>query len=92
MVSHTATYDSLGRQISAADAFGNDYKTVYDARNRPLTLTDPEDYVTEHAYDGLGNRIKEIRPEGVSVDYTYDWSSRLRVYKDAFGNETIWNL
>ena len=51
---------------------------------------DPDGHFTESTYDGLDRLTRTVRPEGISVDYGYDASSRLVTYRDALDKTTTW--
>lgn len=46
--------------------------TIYDNRNRPVTLTDGEGSVTTTAYDALGRTVAVTDDLGNTTTYTYD--------------------
>ena len=89
-VTVTSTYDALGRLATAKDGLNNTQKIFYDARNNPRLSIDAESFVTERTYDGMDRLTREVKPEGISVDYAYDKSSRLLSYKDALNQETTY--
>src|SRR5207245_1611031 len=49
------TYDSAGNLASNKDENGNVYSYTYDAMNRPLTMTYPNNLFESHSYDPAGN-------------------------------------
>lgn len=95
-VTTTNTYDDLGRLIETENANGTITRKTYDVLGRVTELVqadafriDPktvnenpaEQVSTTYAYDANGNRIREIRAEGTSIETitesTYDQMNRL---------------
>ncbi len=89
-VSTTSTFDALGRLATTADALGNTQKLLYDAPNNLRFSIDAESFVTERSYDGRDLLTREVKPEGIAVDYGYDKAGRLVSYKDALAQETTY--
>ena len=86
------SYDNMSRKIAETD--GNGHTTTYQYDNlgnlRYVTkqVTDPNthllvDVMTEYQYDGAGNKIKEIDPEGKTTAYDYTTMNRLSKVTDA---------
>jgi RHS repeat-associated protein len=86
-----ATFDALGRQLTAKDDLGNTRSFGYDARNNLIFSVDAEQNLTTQGWDALDRLVQSVRPEGIEVDYGYDASSRLRTYTDALHNQTSYD-
>ncbi len=69
------------RQADVTDRNGNQIRFIHnhagnllsrtDFTNRDLRPGEP-DYTTAHSYDGEGNRLTTVLPEGNQIQYTYD--------------------
>lgn len=88
-------YDANGNVTSTTlkNALGGgDQTTVtaYDARNRVISVTDPEGNTAYTAYDANGNKIRETDPAGNVTDYEYDAANRLvkTVFPAVYDGET----
>ncbi len=93
VTSSTAGYDALNRPVKRGTPAG-DWRTVFDARGNAVELEQPADggarIRTFFDYDGLDRLTEVRRPNGITVTYGYDASSRLRTYEDALGQTTTW--
>jgi len=58
----------------------------YDARNRLERLKDAENQITEYRYDEVGNRTREILPNGNTLVSVYDALNRLTSKSDDIGH------
>ncbi|MDA1195919.1 MAG: RHS repeat-associated core domain-containing protein [Planctomycetota bacterium] len=91
----TFAYDGLGRMTQAAD---NDYKVeytyavngfgsyVYEEKQSYVGGTAYTKTVTK-AYDAAGNKVAELYPSGLDLDYTWNAIQRLATVTD--GTNTI---
>jgi RHS repeat-associated protein len=86
-----ARYDALNRSAEVFDGLSNTRRRLYDARSNLRFAIDPEDFATEHRYDGLDRRVATIQPEGIGQFVGYDASSRRVSYQDSHGNVTTWS-
>jgi YD repeat-containing protein len=80
-------YDPLGNRTAMTDTTGTT-TYLYDALNRPLTITSPITGVVGYRYDALGNRTKMIYPDGKVVTYTYNAANQLSSTIDWSGQTT----
>lgn len=62
----TSAYDALSRQVRYEDPLANAWQRIYDARGNTRYAIDPENAVTEWAYDGLSRPVRHVRPKGGS--------------------------
>ncbi len=74
-------YDALGNRTAMTDTTGAT-TYVYDALNRPLTITSPITGVVGYRYDALGNRAQLVYPGGNTITYTYDGLNRVMQVTD----------
>jgi YD repeat-containing protein len=90
-------YDAVGNRTVMADAAGvTTY--VYDALDRPITVTSPLTGVVGYRYDMAGNRTQIIYPDpstgsgqgGKVVTHTYDAANRLASVVDWAGQTTTY--
>ncbi|GIX17125.1 MAG: hypothetical protein KatS3mg119_1311 [Rhodothalassiaceae bacterium] len=65
------TYSYTSTTTTATDPAGHK-TTVTFSNGRPVSVKDPLNRVTSFAYDGFGRLIRQTRPEGDSVELTYD--------------------
>ncbi len=80
-------YDALGNRTAMTDVTGAT-TYVYDALNRPLTITSPITGTVGYRYDALGNRAQLVYPGGQVVTYTYDGLNRVTQVTDWSGGLT----
>jgi RHS repeat-associated protein len=80
----TNSYDADGNltSVTVADLTGGDAArtTKYSytlAADELASSTNPQGAVTSYAYDGYGNKIKEVDAAGDETDYTYDPNGHL---------------
>jgi len=90
-------YDAAGNRVAMTDTTGvTTY--VYDALNRPLTVTSPLTGVVGYRYDAVGNRTRLLYPApsagsgqgGKVVTYTYDAANHLASVVDWAGQTTTY--
>jgi RHS repeat-associated protein len=90
-------YDAVGNRTIMTDTTGvTTY--VYDALDRPITVTSPLTGVVGYRYDARGNRTQVIYPDpstgsgqgGKVVTYTYDAADRLASVVDWAGQTTTY--
>ncbi len=65
------SYDAAGNRTSMTTPWGN-FSYAYDANNRLIKLTNPQNRVFTFAYDAAGRRTQLNYPNGVQTSYTYD--------------------
>jgi RHS repeat-associated protein len=71
------TYDPDDKVLTATDP-NTDLRLVYDADERTAQVADNRLAKTiSYQYDGVGNRVQMIDPEGTITSYGYDRASRL---------------
>ena len=68
----TYTYDNNGNLKTATDAANRVTRYDYDAQNRLIKLTAPDNGVTEYKYDTEGNLQYVQDPRGLRTHYTYN--------------------
>lgn len=90
------TYDANGNILSAVETTSQGVKTtayLYDKLNRLKSVTYPDTRGTvSYQYDGAGNRLKMITPQG-TTNYKYDTDNRLiRAGKEIFFYNKAGNL
>jgi RHS repeat-associated protein len=79
------TYDSVGNVIRITDHLNRQTVTVYDAFNRPVSVTQPDPNPDDNlpaptvtmAYDSVGNRIRQTDANGNVTHYEFDALNRL---------------
>jgi RHS repeat-associated protein len=89
-------YDPLGRlkrtvQNATAVATATDRAEtafVYDALDRPATVTDPKMLETGNLYNGFGDQMQLASPDTGTTDYTYDSAGNLTQRVDDNGKIT----
>ena len=86
-VSRVTAYDPHGHPLTLVDANGLVTTLVYDARRR-LTRRDVGGSTTRFEYDGVGNVIRTILPDGSALFSEYDDAHRLVAIEDSLGNRT----
>jgi RHS repeat-associated protein len=72
----TFEYDLVGNRTAMTDSLGVT-RYLYDALNRPISITDALTGTVQYRYDDAGNRIKTIYPDGKIVTSTFDAANRL---------------
>ncbi|MFC9963038.1 putative T7SS-secreted protein [Nocardia ignorata] len=94
----TAVTDSLGavtthgfdRELQLRDRVtpdGAHFHTDYNAERKPLTVTGPDpDTTTTYRYNGAGDPVEIVRPDGVSLAYDYVWRHRPSTITTADGS------
>ena len=75
-IRHTFSYDEVGNRTAMADPTGRT-TTVYDDRNYPTRVTNPDDKSVTYAYDARGQRRTMTDPDGGLFTYTHDAAARL---------------
>lgn len=69
---------NLRAVVLPRNAAGNAQTLTYELNaNRQITAMSVGSSTTTFAYDGLGNRIQRITPDGLETTYAYDTASRL---------------
>ena len=56
-VTRFTSHDIMGNVLEKIDALGKTWGYTYDTLGQLKTITDPLGNVTEHFYDGVGNRV-----------------------------------
>ena len=96
----TYTYDANGNQLTQTQTMTTPdgvrtlvTTTEYDAENRVIKITDPENGVTETIYDAVGNLVETIDPLGRSTKYVYNERGELieTIYPDSTPDDDIDN-
>jgi RHS repeat-associated protein len=89
----TMTRDANGNVLTetAPESLGSVQKTfTYDARNNPLTVTDPKGNVTSYTYDSLGNLTSITLNSTPLASYTYNSSGQPLTATDANDHTTTY--
>jgi RHS repeat-associated protein len=80
----TTAYDGNGNKLAVTlvnDTAGGSgvqvTTSVYDALNRPVSVTDPEGFTATAQYDLAGNKVVAVDQRGFRTDITYDHANRL---------------
>jgi len=69
----SATYDSVGRELTATNALGSTMTAVYDAMGDVTQLTDAMGHTWSATYDASGHMLTLTGPDGVTdASLTYD--------------------
>ncbi len=92
----TSTYDSWGRRIQVVDAMGTATDFAYDAAGNLLSQstarTTPsgatETLVSEYRYDRTGSAVETIRPDGSTLQTSYDAVGAVTETTDPLGRVT----
>lgn len=88
----TTVPNANGKPLSQADALGNTRRYSYDADDRVLTETDPDNRVTAYEYDKVGRVTKVTRGFGTaaasSQTTTYYPDGRMKTATDPDGKVT----
>jgi len=79
----TFAYNPNGQRLSMTDGLGTT-TWAYDALNRLISVTDPNNAIVGYEYDAVGNRTELTYPTGNSVAYAYNDVNQLV-------NVTDWN-
>jgi RHS repeat-associated protein len=66
-------YDSLGRLTSLVDTLDNETRYEYDANGNRIKEIDARQHVTLNQYDAANRLTKTTRPDGSTVEYTYNF-------------------
>jgi RHS repeat-associated protein len=67
------SYDALGRMLSIIDTLNNETRYEYDANGNKTKETDARQNVTRHEYDAANRLIKTTQPDGVTIEFTYNF-------------------
>jgi RHS repeat-associated protein len=65
-------YDAQGRIVRMIDALGNPLDVDYDPETRMEVATNALGYITTFVFDPDGNCIREIYPDGGTIQRTFD--------------------
>ncbi|MEM1013738.1 MAG: RHS repeat-associated core domain-containing protein, partial [Planctomycetota bacterium] len=87
-------YDARGLATSITNKLGETTTRTYDAQGRVSQEELPGGFPpTAYAYDVLGRRVKQTRPEGLEIqwNYTDGADARTVVYRDAKGQQTTYS-
>ena len=87
-------YDAAGRPSRLVDANGVATDLVYGPRGwveaikvrGPNNSSETDDAITLLDYDGVGQVIMAVAPDGASMEFTYDSAHRLIGVEDGMGN------
>jgi RHS repeat-associated protein len=83
------TYDAVGNRLTLQDPTGTT-SYVYDALNRPTSMTFPGNKVVAYQYDAVGNRTGITYPDNKQVTYTYDPANDLQSVTDWLNKQTVY--
>lgn len=83
------TFDDDGQLLEHVDEVGNKSVMEYED-GRLVSHQDGRGGLTTREYDGRGNLIQEVRPDGTSRAWTYDTQNRVTAKTDADGTMTRW--
>lgn len=92
------TYDANGNMTALKDTRSKETIFTFDDNNQPLSVQDPLGNRITWSRDVLGRVDRQINPDGVSIDYSYDDDGRLsgKTYSTggtvAFGYNAMSNL
>jgi RHS repeat-associated protein len=87
------SYDLAGRVVTTTDALGREQRSNVDGAGRvvSVSLAAPAGAggtvlgTTTYSYDGAGNRLAVMRPEGDSTTFSYDGLNQLRTVREVAG-------
>ncbi len=65
------------RQSQSDDRFAGVTHELYDALNRPISITDALTGTVQYRFDAVGNRTQTIYPDGKIVTATFDAANHL---------------
>jgi YD repeat-containing protein len=89
-ITTSATYDSLGRQLSSTDGLGHTTSQTYDDAGNVVTQTDANGETTTFTYNGFGQLLTMTDPLGHTTTNTYDSRGNLTSTTDANGETTTY--
>lgn len=77
-LTHTATYDSVGRPLTITDPLQGAWTMRYDANGSIVNMTDPTGVSTNFTYNGFGQVTAVLNSSNTPVEsYTYDANGNL---------------
>jgi RHS repeat-associated protein len=65
-------YDDAGNRVYARDPLGAVTRTLYNANNLPVLISNALQQVTTMQYDGGGNLIRSVNPRSAETLWAYD--------------------
>ncbi|KWS06001.1 Rhs-family protein [Lysobacter capsici AZ78] len=83
-------YDELGRRIAIGDGRGNVVGTQYDVMDLAKKTFDAEGRAIEYEFDGNGNALAVLLPNGNGITYTYDKRNRVETRTDGLTQGEVW--
>lgn len=84
-------YDANGRPLSITDPNGMVTTVTYNFRGQVTSLA-ARQLKTTNAYDPAGQLIKQTKPDGAYLGFTYDAAHRLTGVADALGDTIVYTL
>jgi YD repeat-containing protein len=84
-------YDLNGRPLSIVAPDGVVTTLSYDLRGR-LTSRSVSDETTSYSYDGVGQLVGIVMPDGAAISYSYDAAHRLVAIADSAGDRIEYTL
>src|SRR5262249_51956003 len=81
-------YDALAYATNHIDALGNPEGSVVGLDGRVLQLRDKEGKVVINTYTVLGEKLSELDPNEVKIEFSYDPNRKLAAVSDARGQST----
>ncbi|MEE8519568.1 MAG: DUF6531 domain-containing protein [Dehalococcoidia bacterium] len=82
-------YDDVGNRLTMVDPTGTTIY-VYDALNRPKSVTFPGPNSVSYDYDNVGNRSRITYPDTKFVDSTHDEADNLKTVTDWLTKQTVY--
>ena len=84
-------YDPVGNRILLDDSTGRTSST-FDAKNRLLTVVNPDNRRASYTLDAIDRRTLLIDPDGGRFSYLYDGNNQLLLVVNPQGNRTSFTL
>jgi RHS repeat-associated protein len=81
-LSQTATYDELGRLLTAVGSASQTWTAAYDKTNNLVSVTDPRSNVFGQTFDALSRLIRQTDEDSNQVNLTLNGKDEITTYSD----------